>query len=59
MVPEIEIDWPQAAFLSIEQSVVTFTLNEKSARIVSGFDGNGKVPKSYTIEPFGPRLGSK
>ena len=43
----------------MEQSVVILMLNEKLAKIVFGFTGNGKVPKSNTIEPFGPRVGSK
>ena len=59
ILPDIDTFWLHSEFLSIEQSEVTFTLNEKSARSVLGLAGKGKVPKSKTREPFGPSEGSK
>ena len=46
------------ALAKISQLLVAFILNDNLANNVVGFAGKGKVPKSQTIEPVTPKLGS-
>ena len=45
--------------LRILQSVVAASLNDNFAKRVAGSAGNGKTPKSHTIEPVPPKVGLK
>ena len=46
-------------FNKIVQSVVVLSLKLNLAKSVLGFAGNGKVPKSQTIDPVAPKVASK
>ena len=59
MFPYNVILLAHAGFESIAQLSVAFNLKRNEASKVCGFAGNGKVPKSQTIEPVAPKLGSK
>jgi hypothetical protein len=43
----------------MEQSSVALSLNINLAKVVLDDAGNGKVPKSQTIDPFDPNVASK
>ena len=49
----------QVALLKIAQSVVARNLNVNRANNELGFAGRINVPKSQTIEPVAPSVGSK
>ena len=49
----------QLALFKIEQLEVAVNLKVNLAKIVFGFGGKTKVPKSQTKEPVTPKLGLK
>ena len=48
----------QLVFFNKVQSSVTLNLNVKSPKMLFALAGTGKVPKSHTIDPFAPTVGS-
>ena len=56
-VPFTWILLPQELLFKIVQSVVALNLKVNRANTSFGVVGNGKSPKSQTIEPVAPRFG--